>query len=350
MTVLSKINNRNYVIDIFRMFAIFFVICCHVQFPNVTGEVFKALARWAVPFFFVISGYFIKDFDRLKIAKHIKKIFILTIFANLFYFVWDVILVLLGSSLPLVQLLSKRSMFMFLVFNESPFAGHLWFLGALLYSLVFMYVISYIKPAYRKYFYLLIPILLIGDLLLGKYSVAIFHREFYYIYIRNFIFVGIPYTLLGNYIYTYKDKFISSVKSSYLIFFILLFSGLQLVEKYFLIYFNLDTQREHFISTTFLTISIFLLCLKSASYIKLSNNNIYSKIIINSSDIVLFIYIIHWFIINIFYYIFHGNNTIYNHAAPIIIFIVSLILYPIYKIVYDRICILINKLTVKNNV
>ena len=41
------------------------------------------------------------------------------------------------------------------------------------------------------------PFLLMGDLILGKYSVLLLGREFPYILVRNFLFVGIPYFCIG---------------------------------------------------------------------------------------------------------------------------------------------------------
>ena len=51
---------------------------------------------------------------------------------------------------------------------------------------------------FLPYFVLLV---LISDLVLGKYSLLLFHREIPYRYLRNYIFVGIPYFSIGTLIY-----------------------------------------------------------------------------------------------------------------------------------------------------
>src|SRR5512139_2740556 len=53
---------RNLSIDTFRLLAALEVVALHVQFDNLPALVAIALrlqARWAVPFFFIISGYFL---------------------------------------------------------------------------------------------------------------------------------------------------------------------------------------------------------------------------------------------------------------------------------------------------
>ncbi len=48
---------RNNGIDILRLLCAFLVVCIHAHFPGVTGEYVKAIARIAVPIFFICSGY-----------------------------------------------------------------------------------------------------------------------------------------------------------------------------------------------------------------------------------------------------------------------------------------------------
>ena len=59
-----------------------------------------------------------------------------------------------------------------------------------------------------------IPILLLTDLILGKYSLLFLDREFPVIYVRNFLFVGLPYFALGACLKKYSDK-ISKIKYYY---------------------------------------------------------------------------------------------------------------------------------------
>ena len=94
-----------------------------------------------------------------------------------------------------VYIPSLRELFNFIVLNENPFGGHLWYLGAYLYVLLIAMIIS--KYKIWKYMFYAIPILLLTDLILGKYSLLFLDREFPVIYVRNFLFVGLPYFALG---------------------------------------------------------------------------------------------------------------------------------------------------------
>lgn len=91
-----------------------------------------------------------------------------------------------------------KNILKFLALNESPLARHLWYLGAILYVLVIVLLVD--KLNCRKLLYYLITVLLIADLVFGKYSLFILHREFPYIIVRNFLCVRIPYFCIGNFI------------------------------------------------------------------------------------------------------------------------------------------------------
>lgn len=49
---------RNKNLDAVKAVAACFVVFIHVGFPGETGQIIKVIARFAVPFFFMISGYF----------------------------------------------------------------------------------------------------------------------------------------------------------------------------------------------------------------------------------------------------------------------------------------------------
>lgn len=90
---------------------------------------------------------------------------------------------------------SKRQWLKFIIFNDNPFGFHLWYLEAYLYVLIIMMVVDKYKLWSRMLW--CIPFLLFGDLLFGKYSILQLNKELPYICVRNFLFIGIPYFLLG---------------------------------------------------------------------------------------------------------------------------------------------------------
>lgn len=152
-----------------------------------------------------------------------------------------------------------KNLLKFFLLNESPLAGHLWYLGAILYVLVIVLLAD--KFNCRKTLYYLTPVLLIADLVLGKYSLLIFHQEFPYIVVRNFLCVGIPYFCIGNLI---REK-ISSEKwnKKVLRALIVVFATTSLAERFALLNAGLNATRDHYLSTTFLSICLFVYALKS---------------------------------------------------------------------------------------
>ncbi|MBQ0069089.1 MAG: acyltransferase family protein, partial [Bacteroidales bacterium] len=72
----SVSTERNNTLDIMRLVAAFFVVCLHTT-DHAFGDnqtvctLLNAFSRFAVPFFFVITGYY---FDRIKIDKYVLKI------------------------------------------------------------------------------------------------------------------------------------------------------------------------------------------------------------------------------------------------------------------------------------
>src|SRR5262245_58513095 len=87
-------SNRNNSIESVRYIAAFAVICIHFFYPKnkELTLVVNQWARFAVPFFFVVSGYFLaerlKNNDKpLVYWRYLKKIFFLYIAWQFIYFI-----------------------------------------------------------------------------------------------------------------------------------------------------------------------------------------------------------------------------------------------------------------------
>ena len=65
-----------------------------------------------------------------------------------------------------------------------------------MYVLVIFYIC--VKEHVVNLLFIVSPLLLLADLILGKYSLLTLGIELNYIYIRNFLFVGIPYFSIGG--------------------------------------------------------------------------------------------------------------------------------------------------------
>lgn len=252
----------------------------------------------------MISGYFYK---KNQTKRQIKKIAILFLEANLMYCLWDLIYGLLSGNNPVINL---KSLVKFVLLNESPFSGHLWYLGAILYTLIIVYLLD--KIGCKKIMYWITPVLLIGDLIIGKYSILIFGREFPYIVVRNCLFVGIPYFSIGMMM---KENSIRIGKWG-----ILLFTLTTVLERYLLVSNGLNATRDQYISTTFLAIAVFSFALEYKGKV----NETVAKI---GRDYSTWIYIIHPIFITCFGYVVSklGLHILWGYVGPVVVFLVSLI-------------------------
>ena len=297
----------------------FLIVCIHISFPGKIGAYFTALTRVAVPIFFMITGYFYSDtITRHKEKQQIKKIFYLLAEATILFFIWNMVFSILRRDDVMAYILSifsGKNLLDLLLFNESPLAGHLWYLGAILYVLVIVLLMD--KFNCRKILYYLTPVLLVADLMFGKYSLLIFHREFPYILVRNFLCVGIPYFCMGNLVREkrYPEKWNKKV----LQVLIVVFAITSLAERFALVNAELNATRDHYFSTTFLAICLFVYALKS--------NRRNERVAVIGRKYSTWIYIIHPIFITAFSMVVGklGIKSIYRCVAPIVVYCAALI-------------------------
>ena len=310
-------TRRYHSFDKLKVLCAFLIVCIHAPFPGIFGEYFIALARVAVPVFFMISGFFWKPENG---KKQILKLLKLLVISNVIYFVFDFvksirsgIVVYIHSTFTLGNLMK------FVVFNHSPFAPHLWYLGAIVYVLVVFQLAE--KLRLRKVLLYITPVLLLVDLVLGKYSRLLFHREFAYVIVRNWLFVGIPYFAIGLVIREKRGWFKKHINGVMVAGGVVVFSITSLLERYLLVTLDLNTRRDHYISTTFLAISVFLLFLFFVN----NRDNLMSKI---GRQDTTWIYILHYMIISLLGYAIRivGMSYAYNIVKPVIVFVLTTVL------------------------
>ena len=314
--VIKADTSRSCNLDKLKALCAFLVVCIHAPFPGTIGEYFTALARIAVPIFFMISGYFYKaDRSRQQIIKILKLILI----SNTLYFFWKVALTTIKGELLsfFIENFTLQKLATFILFNDTALSSHLWYLNAILYVLALVSLVY--KRNLKKALYMITPVLLLVDLIFGKYSLLLFQRDFPYILVRNWLFVGLPYFSIGLWL---KDNLTAvnlklndkgKLKVAALIF---LFSATTLLERYLLVRSNLNTTRDHYLSTTLLAIAVFLFFLK---YVSVKENAI-SRIGKNNST---FIYVFHPAIITILeaaVSIITAIELLYTLIAPFVVF------------------------------
>ena len=276
----------------------------------------------AVPGFFLISGYFIfGDKMEEKLKRSLKKIIRITvwssaIYALLYFYKY------MHHGTPSV--FTIQALIRFLLYNENPFIYHLWYLNAYIYVLIIMLIVSRLKLQTK--IMVLIPILIISDLLLGRYSHFLFGNDFGLSYIFGWLHDGLPYFLLGGFIKlrSSKNRGCKNSNSFLLLCGFIFIAILSLAEDKLPL-----SGGDRYISTVFLTIFLFLLFRS----INIKGNNLLARIGKRDS---LYIYIYHPLIIEILYFINAKTgilrNNIYLFFSPLVVFTLTEITICIYHI------------------
>ena len=312
-------SNRNYSIDVLKCICALLVVLLHI--PSEWTNYYMPLTRIAVPCFFMISGYCIKGNDiKGKITRSVSRLLWLILWSSALYIFASFILKHFSIQLIIP---SVKDLFNFLVFNENPWAPHLWYLNAYLYVLLIVVVIE--KRGLWNIAYILIPLLLIVDLAFGKYSLLLWNKEFDWLYVRNFLFVGLPYFLIGAFVRSKRNIFLNK---HILMGGVIIFSTTSFLERYLLTQIGTNAVREHYLSTTFLAVSVFLLALS----IKIKKPNVLSNIGERDS---LYIYIFHIVVASVLSIVVMRCPSVigyaYTYMAPMVVFIITIAFVMILK-------------------
>ena len=343
-----KSGNRILGLDILKAFCIPFIVFCHTGvLRNVFSFNLDPICRFAVPCFFMITGFFYNSSVKNKRdVLQIKKVILLILIANAVLILLNVIDCLLNGKSVLDWLLScisKEKVFRLLVFNEDIIGGsfgsnHIWYLNALLYVLIIAYVFR--KIGIFKVLYYLTPFLLVCGFVIECFSQQLFGTNFgaegYYWYYRNFLTVGIPYFCIGNIIRRFDVEKIREFR------FILLALSIILLCASFLEYrvelhFSLCTNGEFFIVTPFYSIGLFLFFYSAFS--KSTINRLTASIARIGERYVIWIYIFHFPIIEL---VRRGLNClkipyyIYLIGLPILSLLFSLLVSVVVDVIISR--------------
>ncbi len=210
-------KGRNPWIECCRVLASFAVIMSHCKLPGTVGTVIDCLDRFSVPFFFMVSGYFVYQATEETVQKRTRGILKMNILATLLYLVWGCYKqrYLYGQSRLswLKDRLSLERLAKWFINCENPFAEHLWYLAAMLvcYILFRLYVRWHREPGHYKSLYLVGLFLFVIHFMLASGSNA---ADFYVpnaVY-RNGLFYGLPMFSLGLFLREYEDHILSTYR------------------------------------------------------------------------------------------------------------------------------------------
>jgi surface polysaccharide O-acyltransferase-like enzyme len=287
------------------------------------------LTRFAVPVFFMITGYFIihPNYTPIKFKQQIIKLTKYYIFYQFIYILYYFIIALLENKLPTFESDFITNMKYILI--DPKFGFQLWYVINIIWALMIIYIFNYFNKL-KTLFIISIILNLIG-IFISNLSMQLFHTILPIYVTRNFLFLGLFYILLGTYIRKIDINKIKFNNNIILTFSILLCLS-QVVEKSLWRKSFNSTFEEYFITTIFASISIFIFILKS---------NVNNKIIEKISSYSMPIYFLHILVIDILdslsSHILHTNINVIratlvgNIAFAMVVCIFSCILYDISK-------------------
>ncbi len=290
------------------------VIIMHCGFPTVIGDLICYLFKFAVPIFFMISGYFAYYEQEEKIGNRlpekIKHIFKILLIAEIAYGIYALLKKLIWNDVIDIQLNVSKIVSKILV--GTFFNGTLWFLYALFWSYVCLYIIHKTNT-YQKA-YKIAPCILILHVVVRTY---VKRFDWYNLnYFRNFLMYGLPFVVIGNYIHRNKEILCAKITNRKCLIGIACGTGLTVIE-----YLVSRQALDIYIGTIILSCAMFLYAIKNPE-------NSLNSILCNIGDkLSMYIYILHMLAIEIAEKVGENfNTTVYDWVKPINAIILSILL------------------------
>ncbi len=312
---------KNTTLELFKLIAAYAVVFIHVMFSGDFGIATDALARFAVPLFFLTSGFFSYGIAPEKIIKRAKHIFRLILISSICCFLFEILLLVIngnasGITAYLSQYYNVLMILRLLVFNKPVSSGHLWYLWAILYVYVIFYFITKRgvkeKTVFRISFVLLPLHLLLGEGL-SAFGVALPNMI-----IRNFAFMGFPLFGLGLFVRKHQDK-IRRIPNYALIPAVIIGIAEPLAARFWF------GKSELYIGSLFILFAIVVVFLK---YPDLKHTYIVDKLVGCSTYIYIFHKMVSAAIIELYdvVHINYAPSTVIENIHPLIVCVVTTVL------------------------
>ncbi len=331
----QKKKQRNSTLGFFELFAAIMIVFIHATFPGAFGEVvMKGMARFGVPLFFTIAGFYLikpnmrKEELSSKLKHRIIKTLILILFSFCIYFALGLFVSLFATnSTGIVEYLkttfSLKNILKLLILNYPLTSVPAWFLIAMLYSYVIIYIFAnqFLKYKWITYTLALMPIFWIifrmsvgiANIEVAGYSLS--SSVWYFSWYAN----GLLFISLGIVLKRFEDKIkklnFNIVLCLYFVSFILM--TLESYLSYRLFGFTISYYLFNIVNV------IAIIC------ISVLKPNLFSKskIVNPNGNYTMFIYIFHPAVINIINFgikkIGLSENVVMTWISPLIVLVVS---------------------------
>lgn len=291
---------RYYSLDTYKTIAALWIICLHGKLPDAISGELCALARTAVPFFFMVSGFFSYRPDlnenkrRKKRTRKIIRYSIILLGVTLVYTCYYFLLVIL-KKIDMAEFLSNFD-FSFWLMHFSSISGHLWFVRSLIYmEMIFLLF----EPVFAKRTGLYIALgLWIFDVVFFKYSGILFHMtipEPYFEILTKFFGSAMVFYILGYQCKIHEKQILSCLKKIKLWVSVLtggILIVMNLVEYHILTSIGMNQMPANYITTLLFSVYLFVWLL--------ANRNIGKQTFINRIGEKYSMHIYYWHLLVIF--------------------------------------------------
>lgn len=260
----KKATKRYINLDAIKILAVMLMVFAMYPFKGVIGEYVACICQIGIPLLFMVAGYiyFMKeDKEEFNAIVMLLKIYLI---ASAAYLLLQMVLQIINGNFKeyMSSLLTSKALIDFLLFNKSPGAPTMWIIGALLYTMIIVQQARINFPkSFIRMLSIVTPMLLLVDLVAGKYSLLLFNREFEIYKLTNYLFVGIPNFVIGYLIAGNRIKL--NIKASTLNIVTAVLIILNIVERFLLVKFGINGGREQYLLTTFVAIAVFVIFIKT---------------------------------------------------------------------------------------
>ena len=194
---------RNHTIDLCRLVAACLIVFIHYELPGDGGIAMRGIARFAVPFFFAVSGYYCGDASVSRVMHRMRSILRIALVSCLLYLVWgclESMMTGLGIEGYLAKTFTVQAMARWLFLGHCPLGGHLWYLFAIVTVYLLLAAVAVLGGKDRVDLRGLYAagaaaalVFVTLDLCANGWDVHVNYRVY-----RNGLLMGLPLFLLGD--------------------------------------------------------------------------------------------------------------------------------------------------------
>lgn len=282
MNGVQSARRYNSCIDFIKGIACILVVLIHCKFPGRFGLSVQAVARFAVPFFFMVSGFYCYRetyVDNNVIKNKILHIAKITVFWYLFYLLFFIFE---------NWLIDANHTFVFSIphiikvafFNQpSNVPPHFWFLFALINVYGLYFLVNRFKIRKAAYLFSFIMFIVLIGMQQGASLLGYTIKPYYF---RNFLIEGFPFFMLGHYLHENEGNW--KISNGVLLTIITLSAMVSVIES-----FMFKSYIKVFLSTYSLVVCLFIYAIKNQE----KHQGIIQLI---GKQLSLYVYILHWFV------------------------------------------------------